>query len=426
MNNNPLKLHLLVVWLVLVCSLLATGFLLKKYISSNEDLNKCASSMTRAEEQVEQTRKNLQRCKDQNKSLREASSRLTEHLATQRAMPRGSLGNFYLAYDRFASALRFEVELRMEYQVSWKPEEKAEGLGTKVLHAQGRKSVFHGVYLGRRSNFAFGLLVVPDDDVALRVPAGQSAFKPPEPGILERKYWVDKEVEYVPDDPHIVRVLKLSITKIGNSKVASPLAAKVVRLWRQEDKAYSVMVLGTPRAADGIDPGPPYLSEKNWLSSLDGIMLYPMTEPNGGIVLYKEDLSKAYARDRELLAEQNTSLDYYRAGWLRADWDCVPGSIQVLFAPLPAGQQKSVSPLIHSLIFPLMGRRAFWLPFWSIRERFLAPQKTRLESLPAYDIESQVLPLRLSGLPTKESGQWDESAFQSAFYDLLKRKSSVK
>ncbi len=442
MSAGGLRLPLWIAWTLLACALGAAGFLwmLQTKTESSrdaavDDLALCSASLSRLKLQAAATSEKLQKCLLQVKSLEEQRDGLYENLSVERAMPRGSLGEIFLRYEKFASSLRFSVTVQMEYQVRWKLEQELDddsGDGTAsdashiVKSAMGKRSLLQGVYLGRRSNFAFGLVAIADSDVCLRVPSSQKAFSPPAAKVIKRKMWLDKEVRYVPDEPHIRRLLHVSIVLMGQGIHASSIAAKVVRVWREPKKGFFVLVIGSNEAPDGIDPGPAYISEQAWLGSLDELGLFPMTSANGGLVLYKERLSVAYTKDRREHPELNRSVDYYRNGWLRSDWDTIPGRLELLFAPLASGKQDSLVPKIHSLVFPMAERKAWWLPFWSLRESLLAPGKSDPSILPAIDLESQLLPLVLSSLPTTQGGQWDESAFQSALYDLLKRKPAIK
>lgn len=351
--------------------------------------------------------------------------RLAESLAAERAVPRGSLGELYFDYERFARRLRFEVALRIEYRVQWRLQVDADEHDpvTKAVPAAGTISRLQGVWLGRRSNFAFGLVALPDDAAALRLPAADAAFDPPSPEVVEQRRWLwDEEAEYALADPPVRRLLHAEVLAVGAAALEPPAVARVVRAWREPDKGYTVLLLGLAGAADGIDPGPPYVGERAWLATGAGLRVYPMTAPNGGLVLHKEDIGQAYRTDRRRAPADNSAYDYFRAGWLRSDWDGIAGRIEVLFAPLPPGDQSRRRPRVHSLIFPLPDRRAYWLPFWALRERLLAPAELQLAAIPAYNVERPSFALRLEGLPLRSAGQWDREAYRSALYALLKHK----
>ena len=291
------------------------------------------------------------------------------------------------------------------------------------MPAAGATSRLQGVWLGRRSNFAFGLVVLPDDAAALRVPAADAAFDPPSPEVVEQRRWLwDEEAEYALADPPVRRLLHAEVLAMGAAALEPPAVARVVRAWREPDKGYTVLLLGLAGAADGIDLGPPYVGESAWLASVAGLRVYPMTAPNGGVMLHQEDIGRAYRRDRQRAPAANSAYDYFRAGWLRSDWDGIAGRIEVLFAPLPPGDQAQRRPRVHSLIFPLIERRAYWLPFWALRERLLAPAEPQLAAIPAYNVERPSFALRLAGLPLRSAGQWDRAAYRSALYALLKHK----
>ncbi len=365
----------------------------------------------------------LTECQGRAERLDADNRRMASYLAAERAMPRGSLGDFFLDYERFAQGLRFDVELSMAYRVRWKLDEDVPGHKGKTTRAAGEPTRLQGVSLGRRSNFAFGLVALPDGSDALKVPTSDAAFRPPEREVIEERdlLW-DKKADYVPADPHFERILQVRITAIGEKLLEPPVSGRVVRAWREAGRGYTVLVIGTSAADDGVDPGPPFVPEQAWMGSTQELKVFPMTAPNGGIVLHKEHLAQAYGHDRAHLPKVNSAFDYYRSGWLRTRWDGIPGRIEVLFGPLPPGKQDSLSPQVHSLVFPMIERQAYWVPFWTVRERLMAPAELNLASVPAYNVESRRFPYLLTNLPTLAAGDWDPQAFQSALYDLLKNR----
>ncbi len=349
--------------------------------------------------------------------------RLGSRLALERAIPKGSLGDFFLAYERFAEGLRFEAELRIEYRVHWKLDEDVPGHSGATTTVAGKASKAQGVLLGRRSNFVFGLVMVPDLSPALYCPTASDAFRPPSKKTLAKRwYWMDKTAEYVLAEQPISRVLHVRALAYGSKRPAPAAPARVVQAWREADKGFSVLVVGVRVDDEGVDPGPPYVSERGWMALTEKPGVFPMTAPNGGIVLHKEHLGEAYRRDKENNPAVNSAWDYYRDGWLRPDWDGTQGRIEVLFAPLPEGKPEEIAPQVHSLIFPMIERQSFWLPFWSLRERLLAPSDLDLSVLPALNVASRRFDFRMQGLPMESAGEWDPKAFSTALYDLLKRR----
>jgi hypothetical protein len=391
------------------------------------DLSRQSQSLRASTEQIDAQRAALASERDglrsQVTALTADNRQMASRLAVERAMPRGSLGDFFLAYEQFAGALRFEVLFQLEYRVRWRLEEPVPGHTGRQTVAWGKPDLSQGVFLGLRSNFAFGLVVLPDLSPALFVPGADRGFRPPGRELVEERwYWKDKQLGYVLDEPPIERMVHVKVSAWGSKRLDRPVPARVLRLWREPDKGHSVLVIGLATDDAGIDPGPPFVDEPAWMASIDRLGVFMMTAPNDGIVLRKEHLAEAYRADRDRLPDANPAWDFYRAGWLRSSWDGIPGRIEVLFAPLAPGEQQTLAPMIHSLVFPMIGRRAFWIPFWSLRERLLAPGEADLASLPAFNVETRLLGYRLERLPARAVGEWEPGAFQTALYDLLKRR----
>ena len=384
--------------------------------------------------QAREQAKQLAELSDGNKALQEQSDRLSAdnqklsgQLALERAAPRGSLGDFFLDYERFSQGLRFDVEVQVEYQVHWRLDLEEGQAPKQVRKTRGKSILVQGVLLGRRSNFAFGLVMIEDLSPALHCPTADTAFDPPAPEVLDKRwYWKDKKAEFVMDDPGITRVLYTRLRSIGSDRLAQPVDLRVVRARREPNRGFTVLVLGQAGAAEGVDPGPAYVAEQAWMSLTERLGVFPMTAPNGGIVLHKEHMGEAYRRDKHLRPSVNRAWDYFRDGWVRADWDGTPGRIEVLFAPLPEGEGGKLVPQVHSLVFPMLQRQSLWLPFWAVRERLIAPAALDLSILPTLNIESRHFDYKMDGVPMQAAGEWQAEAFSTSLYDLLKRRPSTQ